>query len=179
MLTGALPDDAAFEAEYPGADLRSSALARSLERLGQSIAAGVAAVWRRHGLSHAAGNALAVIEGAGPMTPGDISAAMHITSGSITSLLDTLERQGLVRRSSHADDRRKILVQITAEGHHLLDEALPAIQIVARRLLGDLSEAERTQLLDLTRRAYDSVTAVDLTDLPSGRRNRPARLADE
>lgn len=152
-------------------------LARSLERLGDTIEAAVAAVWRRYGLSHAAGNALAVIEGAGaPTTPGEISAAMHITSASITSLLDTLERRGLVVRSAHAEDRRKVLVAITTDGQTLLDEGLPEIQQVVRRLFHQLSDGERTRLLELVQRTYDSVTSADLTDLPAARRNRPPQL---
>jgi len=98
---------------------------------------------------------------------------MHITSGSITSLTDTLERRGLVERSSSPDDRRKVLVSITPDGCDLLDEALPAIQLVVRRLLGGLSGAERSQLLELVLRAYDSVAGADLDNLPAGRRNRP------
>ena len=171
-LTGHLPGAEAFEKEFPGADLRSSLLARSLERLGADVDSAVSGVWRRFGLSHAGGNALAVIEGAEtPITPGDIGAAMHITSGSITSLLDTLEGRGLVERSSHESDRRKVLVSITTAGRDLLDEALPAIQQVVRRLMGGMSETERSQLLDLLLSTHDSITNADLSDLPPSRRN--------
>lgn len=174
-LTGRLPDDEAFEAEYPGADRLSAQLARSLERLGGAVEARVATVWRRHGLSHAGGNALAVIEGAGrPMTPGEIGAEMHITSGSITSLIDTLERRNLVQRASHSVDRRKILVSVTSGGAELLDAALPEILLVVRRMFDGLTDAERARLLDLARRAYDSVDAADLSDVPTGQRLRPA-----
>ena len=171
-----LPDAEAFELEFPGSDLVSTLLARSLERVGAVVESAVSTVWRRHGLSHAGGNALAVIEGAGrPMTPGEISAAMHITSGSITSLLDTLEGRGMVQRTLHAGDRRKILVSITDDGRTLLDNALPAIQQLVRRLLGGLSAAERSQLLELLRRAHDAITSADLTDVPAGRRNPRGR----
>jgi DNA-binding MarR family transcriptional regulator len=143
------------------------------------VSSGVAAVWREHGLSHAGGNALAVIEGAGrALTPGEIGAEMHITSGSITSLVDTLEKRGLVRRDSHEGDRRKVLVSITHDGVELLDRALPRIQLVVREQMAGLSDAERIQLLDLVRRAYDSVTAADpdhLDDVSPVRRNRPTR----
>jgi DNA-binding MarR family transcriptional regulator len=139
----------------------------------------VASVWRRHGLSHAGGNALAVIEGAGSqLTPGEIGAEMHITSGSITSLVDTLERHNLVQRASHDEDRRKVLVSITPAGNDLLDTALPEILLVVRRMLGGLTDAERAQLLDLVGRAYDSVEAADLSDVPSGQRVRPAPPPD-
>jgi DNA-binding MarR family transcriptional regulator len=149
-------------------------LARSLERLGGAVATSVSAVWRQYGLSHAAGNALAVIEGAhDPITPGEISAAMHITSGSITSLLDTLEKRQLIRRNSHADDRRKVSVTITDAGGELLDAALPAIQLLVKRAFDGFTAAERAELLGLVAKAYASVTALDLDNLPTGTRNHP------
>jgi len=136
-----------------------------------------AAVFREFGLSHAAGNALAVIEGAGgPVTPGDISAAMHITSGSITSLLDTLERRGLVRRFAHGEDRRKVLVDITPDAQQLLDDALPSMQLLARRLLRDMTDDEQGLLLELIERASASATANVAHERLTGRRNRPSRL---
>ncbi|MEI7547499.1 MAG: MarR family transcriptional regulator [Actinomycetota bacterium] len=173
---GLLPGEREFRQEFPGADLTSSMLARSAERFGTAVDAAVSAVWRAHGLSHAAGNALAVIEGAhGPTTPGAISAAMHITSGSITSLLDTLQKRALVERTSHADDRRKVSVVITDAGSVLLDEALPAIQLLVRTAFDGLTAQERTQLLGLIQKAFESVTALDLANIPSGTRHRPAR----
>lgn len=174
-LVGRLPDADDFGTEFPGADLLSAQLARSLERLGGAVEAGVSSIWRSHGLSHAGGNALAVIEGAGrPMTPGEIGTEMHITSGSITSLLDTLERRNLVQRATHEGDRRKVLVSVTTAGNELLDAALPQILVAVRRMLGGLTNAERSQLLDLVGRAFDSVEAADLSDVPPGQRVRPA-----
>ena len=177
QLTGRLPEAKAFEREYPGSKFVSSALARALERMGSLMEAQFGAVFRRFGLSHAAGNALAVIEGAGaPITPGEISAAMHITSGSITSLLDTLEKQDLVRRFAHGEDRRKVLVDITPEGQQLLDEALPAIQLVARDLLKGLDDDEQLTLYELIQRTHMSVMAHDPGVIPSAKRVRPKRL---
>ena len=89
----------AFEQEYPGASWLSAQVFRELEVVGGLAQALVASVARRHGLSHAALNALAVIEGNGrPMTAGAVGAHMHITSGTTTSVLDTLERNGYVER---------------------------------------------------------------------------------
>ena len=47
------------------------------------------------------------------MLTGEVAARMHITSGTVTSLLDNLERQNYVVRSSDPDDRRRVLVDIT------------------------------------------------------------------
>jgi DNA-binding MarR family transcriptional regulator len=107
----------------------------------------ITSVARRFGVSHAALNALAVIEGEGkPMLSGEVGARMHITSGSVTALLDNLERKGYVERTSDAADRRRVLVDVTPAAQALLDELLPAVQQVCRNLM-DRIGAEREQIL--------------------------------
>jgi DNA-binding MarR family transcriptional regulator len=110
----------------------------------------IGAVCRRYGLSHAALNALAVIEGEGqPMLTGEVAARMHITSGTVTSLLDNLERKQYVVRSSDRDDRRRVLIDNTPAAQALLDEALPAIQQVARLLVDRIGPERQQVLLDI------------------------------
>ncbi|MFN8018943.1 MAG: MarR family transcriptional regulator [Acidimicrobiales bacterium] len=133
-------------------------------------------MWRKHGLSHAGGNALAVIEGTGaPMTPGEIGAAMHITSGSITSLVDTLVKLGLVDRSPHPEDRRKVQVSLLPAGAEILDTALPEVLQVVKALFASMHVDDRRQLLGLLAAADESISAADLTDLPPAVRVRPMR----
>jgi DNA-binding MarR family transcriptional regulator len=92
-----------FEREYPGASWLASLAFRELEVVGGLVEALVAGIARRHGLPHAALNALAVIEGnGGPRPAGEVATHMHITSGTTTSVLDTLERNGYAKRL--ADD---------------------------------------------------------------------------
>jgi DNA-binding MarR family transcriptional regulator len=134
----------------------------------------IGAVCRRYGLSHAALNALAVIEGEGqPMLTGEVAARMHITSGTVTSLLDNLERKQYVVRSSDRDDRRRVLIDINPAAQALLDEALPAIQQVARLLVDRIGSERQQVLLDI----LDEVrhAAADLPeDLPEPQpRQRP------
>jgi DNA-binding MarR family transcriptional regulator len=77
-------------------------------------------------VSNAAAQTLAIIEGAGgPLAPSTIAARLMVTTGSMTSLLDTLERRGLVRRQPHPSDRRQLLVHLTDEGQALVDTFLP------------------------------------------------------
>ena len=58
-----LPAVAAFEKEFPGASWMSARVFRELEEVGGLAETLVASVARRHSLSHAALNALAIIEG--------------------------------------------------------------------------------------------------------------------
>jgi DNA-binding MarR family transcriptional regulator len=138
----------------------------------------IGAVCRRFGLSHAALNALAVIEGEGqPMLTGEVAARMHITSGTVTSLLDNLERKQYVVRSSDRDDRRRVLIDITPAAQALLDEALPAIQQVARLLVDRIGPERQQVLLDILDEVRNA--AADLPeDLPEPQpRQRPRHIA--
>jgi len=134
-------------------------------------------VCRRHGLSHAALNALAVIEGEGqPMLTGEVAARMHITSGTVTSLLDNLERKHYIVRSSDRDDRRRVLVDITPAAQEVLDRALPAIQQVARQLVERICPERQQLLLDILEEIRQAVA-----ELPDGLpdpqpRQRPERI---
>jgi DNA-binding MarR family transcriptional regulator len=145
--------------------------------VGNLVEAAVGGVCRRYGLSHAALNALAVIEGEGqPMLTGEVAARMHITSGTVTSLLDNLERKQYVVRSSDPDDRRRVLVDITPSAQAVLDEALPAIQQVARVLIDRIGAQRQQVLLDIL--SEISQAAADLPDdLPEPQpRQRPKRI---
>jgi len=141
------------------------------------VESAISGVTRRYGLSHAALNALAVIEGQGtPMLTGEVAARMHITSGSVTSVLDTLERKDFVVRSNDPDDRRRVLVDVTPEAQRVLDECLPRIQQTVDLLLARLDDAQQQALLE----ALDAVrlaAAALPPELPRpARRRRPARL---
>jgi DNA-binding MarR family transcriptional regulator len=127
--------------------LASKAL-RELEVVGALVENAIAAVARKYGLSHAAGNALAVIEGnGGPLPTTEISARMHITNGTMTTVLDTLERKRLVRRSVDRTDRRRVLIDITPAAQDLLDHMLPEVQQVSALLMAKLTAPEKKQLL--------------------------------
>lgn len=54
--------------------------------------------------------ALSVLLREGPMTAGQLAKRLSLTTGAVTSVVDRLERQDLVRRAPDADDRRKVIV---------------------------------------------------------------------
>jgi DNA-binding MarR family transcriptional regulator len=137
----------------------------------------IAGVARKHGLSHAALNALAVIEGnGGPIAAGEVGARMHITSGSMTSVLDTLERNGYIQRLADATDRRRVLVEVTPAAQAVLDQLLPEVQQVCAVVMGTLGEAGQQALLDALAVVRDGIASVpDNLPAPAARR-APARL---
>ena len=97
-----------------------------------------------------------MIEGAGePLEPSVIAERLIITSGSMTSMLDTLEGRGLVRRKPHPDDRRKLLVEITDKGAAIIDVLLPSLHARERAIItAALSRAEQRSLLELLAKVH-------------------------
>jgi len=179
--TGAAPTDppeaAAFEREYPGASWLATRVTRALEDTGARADALVSSVARRHDLSHAALNALAVIEGNGePLAVGALGAQMHITSGTMTSVIDTLVRNGYVVRSTDPEDRRRVLVDITPAAQAVLDQLLPEVARTVTVALAGLPEQELRELLATLDRVRAAIEAAP-TDVGTPlRRRRPARL---
>jgi DNA-binding MarR family transcriptional regulator len=58
---------------------------------------------------------LDILDREGPMTAGQLAEKARISPGAMTALLDRLERKGLARRIRDTEDRRRVLVEITAE----------------------------------------------------------------
>ena len=77
---------------------------------------------------------------------------MMLSPGAMTNRIDRLERRGLVERIEDPDDRRKVLVQLSAEGLSLVDSASESRFASARSALENLSTAQQNQLDGLLRR---------------------------
>jgi DNA-binding MarR family transcriptional regulator len=149
---------------------------RAVITAGSVLVGAMAAVERKHGLSNAAAQTLAIIEGAGgPLAPSIIAGRLMVTTGSMTSLLDTLERRGLVRRQPHPSDRRQLLVHLTDEGRALVDAFLPEIVAVQTALVAELSEADRAAAVHLTERLAEAATTIDVVDAAARAKPRVKR----
>ena len=58
---------------------------------------------------------LNAIENAGGLTAGELAAAVGLTSGAVTGVVDRLERAGFARRVPDPADRRRVKVEVTPE----------------------------------------------------------------
>ncbi len=115
-----------------------------------------------HRLSRGGREALAVLEGAGePLSPTTIAERLMVTTASVTSLLDTLERRGLLTRENDPSDRRKLLVTLTDDGRALVDRFLPEIVALQTAVMATLTEAQRQQLHRLLTKVHAGVADVD------------------
>jgi len=138
-----------FESEFPGASRSASEVAVNLAQTQLVVLAEIERPVREaHGLSASAFQTLAILDGAGEALPGHVIAErLIVSSASMTSLVDTLERRGLVTRRPHPTDRRKVLIQLTADGQRIVDQQLPVIHAVINRAISTLPESDRAHLL--------------------------------
>ncbi|HXC03067.1 MAG TPA: MarR family transcriptional regulator [Opitutaceae bacterium] len=86
---------------------------------------------------------------AGPLTPAELAAAAGVTRATMTGLIDTLERDGLVKRVRDANDRRMMSVNLTPKGWKLLDKILPIHFRGMAEIMSPLKESERKTLVRL------------------------------
>jgi DNA-binding MarR family transcriptional regulator len=83
---------------------------------------------------------------------GELARRADLTSGAMTSRLDALEKEGLVRRLRDPDDRRSVLVELTDKGRRKHEQTM-GIQGKKEALLAEaLTEREKEQLNALLRR---------------------------
>ncbi len=84
-----------------------------------------------------------------PLTPAELADRTGVTRATMTGLIDTLERSGLVTRTPHAEDRRMMSVGLTSRGEKLLEKIMPEHFKRMAWLMGRLSEAERKAFVRL------------------------------
>jgi DNA-binding MarR family transcriptional regulator len=171
--------DAAFEREFPGSSRSANAAVRALAQTHEAILTFANEALSRHGLSPAARQALGALDGHGSaLTPGEVADRLLVTPGSVTSLLDTLERRGLVTRTPDPDDRRRVLVAITEAGRTLVDQFVPEAVALQTAVMSDLSEADRARLTRILATIRETTATLDGAVIVSAvrpRRRRPPR----
>ena len=103
-----------------------------------------------------------VLELVGPphrMSPTELSEILVRSSGGVTQILDRLERARLVARAPDPDDRRKVVVELTAEGLRTADDANATYAREREQLLAGLSSDEIDRLDEAVSRLLEVLTA--------------------
>jgi DNA-binding MarR family transcriptional regulator len=85
----------------------------------------------------------------GVLTPAELADKAGVTRATMTGLIDTLERDGFVRREPNPNDRRMTPVTLTPAGEALLQSVVPAYFQRMASLVAHLSESERRMLVTL------------------------------
>jgi DNA-binding MarR family transcriptional regulator len=116
------PPSPVVDVARPFRDADYAALAQFLFELRKFLAFSESAA-RREGLTPQQHQALLAIKGFSqdhPLSVGELAKYLLIQNHSAVELVDRMERLGLLQRSADPDDRRRILVRLSAEGERRL-----------------------------------------------------------
>jgi len=88
----------------------------------------------------------------GGLTPSDLLESVMLSSGGMTARLDKLAEAGLIIRTPDADDRRMVVIELTAKGKRVIDAATATRFAEAKSSLPALTTSEMRTLAGLLRR---------------------------
>ncbi|NEQ31240.1 MAG: MarR family transcriptional regulator [Leptolyngbya sp. SIO4C5] len=83
------------------------------------------------------------------LTPSECAERAGVTRGTVTGLLDGLEREGWIQRCPCPEDRRRLYVSLTTAGEQRLDQILPRHFALIAQMLSELTTAEMKLLQSL------------------------------
>lgn len=96
------------------------------------------------------------------VTAGALSEHLHVSTASVTKLLDRLERAGHIVRRPHPTDRRAVTVEITPETHQQVRRTMGMQH--ARRF--EVARSLTTDERKVVTRFLDDLTATTLVSAP-------------
>jgi DNA-binding MarR family transcriptional regulator len=144
--------------------MRSLRVFIPLRRALQRAEARRAVVLARYDLTPALLDLLVLLRGWGDdhvWSPSELAQRLGVSAARISQQLDRLEQAGLVRRTVHAADRRKVSVRLTRRGRSALDALIGDYMAHEETLLHDLSPRDRAVLADLLLRLNASISTAE------------------
>ncbi len=139
-------------AAVPGADLSAFAVAFSIVRAAERVTLELEHAHREMGWTWPGFRMLFWLWLLGPLEPRRIAEVSSASRASVSSALNTLERNGFVVRRHASPDRRLVTVELTAKGADRLADAYAAANRRERELVDPLSPDERRTLVELLNR---------------------------
>jgi DNA-binding MarR family transcriptional regulator len=129
------------------------------------------------GINRTDGRCLDIIQQNGAMTAGQLAGATGLSPGAVTTILDRMEAAGYLQRVRGQEDRRKIMVELTAEATRRIWDIWGPLARWSENELGRYSDAELSFVMDFLGRgrAFLEEYVVKLRERPPVPRSaRPA-----
>ena len=98
--------------------------------------------------------------GSGTLSMGQIARELGVSLPTTSSLVDRLQREGMVARVVDDRDRRVVLVHLTRKGRTVSQRMERLLTDLITRLLADLTEAEQESLAHGVERVYEWSLAI-------------------
>ncbi|KLD77649.1 MarR family transcriptional regulator [Xanthomonas hyacinthi] len=145
--------------KHPGFPRDSATVVRLIKLLHKLILEHGNDLLRVHGLNYSEYNVLMMIDASPDATlnPSQLSDAASEKSANITRLTSHLVDKGLIQRTPSTEDRRMLLLRLTAEGKRLIEAFIPDVFAQLGGYTQHLERAELAQLEALLKKLLRSV----------------------
>ncbi|MFC0623045.1 MarR family winged helix-turn-helix transcriptional regulator [Kribbella deserti] len=141
-------EQAGIDPRVEGIAVRMQVLVRHLDRRREEAL-------KAHELPHWGFKTLHMLRRGGSpyrATPGELARHLGLSPATLTTRLDAMERAGYLRREHDRDDRRRVLVTLTKEGHAIWERTIEDQQQIEQDLIRQLPAKDQDQLNNLLRR---------------------------
>jgi DNA-binding MarR family transcriptional regulator len=119
---------------------------------------------RRHGLHLGQNHMLAVLWERDGSTPGEVAAALHVTTPTVVKMATRMTTAGLLSRRRDDRDNRLVRLWLTDAGRALQEPIEAERRFMEEKVTADLTETEREYLLSALGKIHRS--ASDLLSRP-------------
>ena len=145
--------------QMPNLNTAPMALTARLQQLTKEVDEELGATFKRYKLTDASFDVLSTLLRAGPphsLSPGQLLEQMPITSGTLTTRIDKLEKKGLVKRKVKKDDKRSVSVALTKKGSKLIEEVILEHVKAEEKAVSVLTVKEQQIFVDLLQKCLGS-----------------------
>jgi len=145
---------------YPSLDPTANEAFLHLLRTGDMVFADIHEFFTRHNISQGRFTVMALLHRpwVESCTPASLAEESGVTRATMTGLIDTLEKDGMVRRQADAQDRRTVHVRLTEQGVACLEAMLPDYFQCISRIVSPLNSRERKELVRLLQKLQEGLT---------------------
>lgn len=138
----------------------------ALRKIIQSIALNSKSLVKRVGLTGPQLMILQEVVHTGEVSAGEVAKAISLSQGTVTGIIERMEKRGLVVRRRSNSDRRRVLVQATTAGNSLLETAPPIMQEAFVERFSSLQVWEQTMILSALQRLVAIMDASTINAAP-------------
>ena len=108
----------------------------------------------------------------GALPTGQLAAELRISAPAITQLTDRLIRKGLIERRAAANDRRSVLIALSAKGRQLVDQFRRRRSDIFNDAIAGLSEAEQAQVVEALEKVVAALERYESKAAAAKRQNK-------
>lgn len=90
-----------------------------------------------------------------PLTAGDLSRDLRMTTSRIAAVLNSLQKKGMIERGEDAQDRRRVLVRLTAAGSALCEHRKARVRERLAAIFEHLGMEDTREFMRIMARVFE------------------------